>query len=170
MRIWRIWHLLTVASLALARDTVFAQEGSAMIQAIPLVTRAAPTATRSTLTEAYLTQPMVMAHASWRWLRATGTLDLEGLTLQRGELSTGGYGEGYVDRRHPHSYAHEALLGAEGSTANWHTSLFAGRGFAPFGSDDPMVRPFEKYPLNHHLAQILERLVTIVGVRRAPRR
>lgn len=139
-----------------------------MVQAIPLVTRAAPTATRTTLTEGYLSQPMIMAHGSWSWLRATGTLNLEGLTIDRGELSTGGYGEGYVDRRHPHSYIHEALVGAAGSRGGWDASIFAGRGFAPFGSDDPMVRPFEKYPVNHHLAQLLERLVTVVAVRRGP--
>lgn len=152
----------------MARDCLRAQEYAVMIQAIPVVTRADPTATRSALTEGYLSQPAVMAHASWDWLRATGTLNLEGLTLQRGELSTGGYGEGFVDRRHPHSYIHEALLGAEQRVNGFDVSLTAGRGFAPFGSDDPMVRPFEKYPINHHLAQILERLVAIAAVRRGP--
>jgi len=64
-----------------------------MIQAIPVVTRADPTATRSTLAEGYLSQPIVMAHGSFGWFQARGTLNLEGLTLERGELSTGGYGE-----------------------------------------------------------------------------
>lgn len=139
-----------------------------MAQAIPVVTRADPTATRSALTEAYLSQPVIMAHASWDWLQAVGTLNLEGLTLQRGELNTGGYGEGYVDRRHPHSYVHEALIGATGHAAGFSASTFVGRGFVPFGSDDPMVRPFEKYPVNHHLAQILERVVAVGAVRRGP--
>ncbi len=141
-----------------------------MAQAIPLVTRADPTATRTALTEGYLSQPAIMAHALWGPLRGVGTLNFEGLTLQRGELNTGGYGEGYVDRRHPHSYVHELLVGAEsgGSQSNLDVSLFAGRGFAPFGSDDPMVRPFEKYPVNHHLAQILERVVAIGAVRYGP--
>ena len=31
-----------------------------------------------------------------------------------------------------------------------------------------MVRPFEKYPINHHLAQILERVVAVGAVRRGP--
>ena len=40
-------------------------------------------------------------------------------------------------------------------------SLTAGKGFAPFGTDDPMSRPVLRYPVNHHLAQILERAVAI---------
>jgi len=139
-----------------------------MAQAIPIVTRADPSATRSALTEGYLSQPAVMAHGSFDWFQFTGTLNLEGLTLQRGELSTGAYGEGYVDRRHPHAYVHEALIGAQHSFAGFDASVFAGRGFAPFGSDDPMVRPFEKFPVNHHLAQVLERVVSIVAVRKGP--
>ena len=136
-----------------------------MAQAIPLVTRADPTATRGAVTEAYLTQPIVMAHGSWNWLRAIATLNFEGLTLDRGELTTGGYGEGYVDRRHPHAYVHELLLGGESARGGIHGSIFAGRGFAPFGSDDPMVRPLEKYPVNHHLAQVLERVVAVGALR-----
>ena len=164
----RIWLTVTVAALGLARDAVRAQTVSVMVQAIPLVTRADPTATRSALTEGYLTQPVVMAHAWYGPLQAIGTLNLEGLTLQRGELTTGGYGEGYVDRRHPHAYVHELLVGAAGTAAGFGASIFAGRGFAPFGSDDPMVRPFEKYPVNHHLAQVLERVVVVGAVRRGP--
>jgi len=126
-----------------------------MAQAIPLVTRADPTATRSILTEGYLSQPMIMAHGWLGGLQARVTLNLEGLTLERGELSTGAYGESYVDRRHPHAYVHELLIGAEHAYTGVNGSLFVGRGFAPFGSDDPMTRPFEKYPVNHHLAQVL---------------
>ncbi len=139
-----------------------------MAQAIPVVTRADPTATHSALTEGYLSQPIVMAHASYDWLRAVATLNLEGLTLKRGELSTGAYGEGYVDRRHPHAYVHELMAGAEHGWMGTDVSLFAGRGFVPFGSDDPMVRPFEKYPVNHHLAQILERAVAVAAVHHGP--
>jgi hypothetical protein len=153
--------------LALARDSS-AQSVSVMAEAIPVITRADPTATRDALTEAYLSQPIIMAHASWDAFRAIGTLNFEGLTIDRGELNTGGYGEGYVDRRHPHSFVHELLAGAETEQRSWGASLFAGRGFAPFGSDDPMVRPFEKYPVNHHLAQILERVVAIGAVRAGP--
>jgi hypothetical protein len=164
----RIAALVTVATLLLSRDSALAQGVSVMAQAIPLVTRADPTATHSALTEGYVSQPAVMAHGSFDWLQFRGTLNLEGLTLERGELSTGAYGEGYVDRRHPHAYIHELLLGAEHTVAGFQGSLFAGRGFAPFGSDDPMVRPFEKFPVNHHLAQVLERVVTIAAVRKGP--
>src|SRR5678815_3290225 len=144
----RFSHLVTVATLVVARDSARAQDVSVMAQAIPVVTRADPTATRGALTERYVSQPVVMAHGAWNWLRAVGTLDLEGLTMARGELSTGGYGEGYVDRRHPHAYVHELLVGGEwGTSSSTLGSLFVGRGFAPFGSDDPMMRPFEKYPI-----------------------
>jgi hypothetical protein len=160
----RIGIVVTVATLALARDST-AQSASVMAQAIPLVTRADPTATRAALTEGYLSQPVIMAHADWGILRGIGALNLEGLTLQRGELTTGGYGEGYVDRRHPHAYVHELLVGGELDRGSRAASVFVGRGFAPFGSDDPMMRPLEKYPVNHHLAQVLERIVAVGAIR-----
>src|SRR4051812_40756377 len=89
-----------------------AQDVHVMAQAIPLVTRADPTAGRRSLTEGYLTQPLVMAHAVAGMFRAAATVNVEGLTLRRGELTTGAYGEGYVDRRHPHAWIHEIMLGA----------------------------------------------------------
>src|SRR5687768_11220827 len=99
-------------------------------------------------------------------------INLEGATLARGELNTGTYGEGYVDRRHPHSYLHELLVTARTGVRVGRRavamSLATGRGFAPFGSDDPMSRPFAKYPVNHHLAQVLERLL-VVGAARVGR-
>jgi hypothetical protein len=133
-----------------------------------MVTRASPTATRGTLTEGYLSQPVVMTRASLGIWRAEGTFNLEGFTLDRGELTTGAHGEGYVDRRHPHAFVHELMAGVSGGgpRGDFAASLFVGRGFAPFGSDDPMVRPFVKYPVNHHLAQILERLVAVAALRR----
>ena len=157
----------------MVRDSA-AQDVMIGAQAIPLMTRADPTATRAALTEGYLTQPVVMAHAGWSALRGVSTLNLEGLTIDRGELVTGAYGEGYVDRRHPHAYVHELLAGVEfprdGTNRRlpFDASLFAGRGFAPFGSDDPMMRPFEKYPVNHHLAQVLERIGAVAAVRYGP--
>ena len=60
------------------------------------------------------------------------------------------------------------MAGVETEKSNWGASFFAGRGFAPFGSDDPMVRPFEKYPVNHHLSQVLERVVAVGAVRAGP--
>ena len=156
-----------------ARDSL-AQDAEFGAMAVPVVTRADPTATRKPLTEAYVTMPLLMAHAQHGPLRGIATFDLEGWTMSRGELVTGASGEGFVDRRHPHAYVHELMGGVEypregtDKKPPFDVSLFAGRGFAPFGSDDPMVRPFEKYPVNHHLAQVLERLVAIVAVRYGP--
>jgi hypothetical protein len=146
----------------------------AAAQAIPILTRATPTASRRHLTETDLTQPVLSGHVSTLHGRLVGhaMLNLEGLTLTRGELNTGTYGEGYVDRRHPHSYVHELLVTARTDLSlraqPAALSLTAGRGFAPFGSDDPMARPFVKYPVNHHLTQVLERLVLIAAARAGP--
>jgi hypothetical protein len=136
--------------------------------AVGLVTHATPAMNDKALTEAYLTQPAIMADASWRALQFIGMLNFEGLTLERGELNHGVYGEGYVDRRHPHTYLHEAVITAQEKLAPVDVSLSAGRGFAPYGSDDPMVRPFVKYPANHHLAQILERWIVVGALRGGP--
>jgi hypothetical protein len=143
-------------------------------QAIGLWTRVDPAYGGRTFSEGYLTQPALMAHGSALGgrLALAATLNLEGLTLRRGELDPGIYGEGYVDRRHPHTYVHEVVLAAvdllgrrDGAGV---LSLSAGRGFVPFGTDDPMSRPLVKYPVNHHLAQVLERQVVIAGYRRGP--
>ncbi len=141
-------------------------------QAIPLVTRADPVLEGESRTEAYLTQPNVMGHLSLWGGRAElmATLNLEGATLRGGELNAGIWGEGYVDRRHPHTYLHEAIAVVRplrpGGALD--VSLAAGKGFAPFGTDDPMSRPFVKFPANHHLSQVLERAVAIVAVRGGP--
>jgi hypothetical protein len=92
--------------------------------------------------------------------------------MPEGELALGDWGEGFVDRRHPHTYLHEAVLSYNhellSGTHPVQLSLSAGKGFAPFGTDDPMTRPVLRYPVNHHLAQILERAVAILGVRAGP--
>ncbi len=139
-------------------------------QGILELTRVSPAFAGKTYAEGYLTQPAIMVHAQAAGgaLAALATVDLEGLTLLRGELTPGAWGEGYEDRRHPHTYLHELM-----AVSTWHprwgeASLSAGKGFAPFGTDDPMVRPFVKYPTNHHLSQILERAVAIAGVRSGP--
>jgi hypothetical protein len=139
-------------------------------QAIGVVTRESPAIHSTDLTEAYLTQPVLMAELTpWgELLSLKGTLDFEGATIKRGELNAGIYGEGYIDRRHPHTYLHELLLtSTKRFGANTASGLSAtiGKGFAPFGTDDPMSRPFEKYPINHHLSQILERAVAIGALR-----
>jgi hypothetical protein len=141
-----------------------------MAQGVPLLTRADPTAGGSALTEAALTQTVVMAHAGWWRDHATldATLDAEGLTMRRGELSTGAFGEGFADRRHPHTYLHELVLTGAARAGPLTLSASGGRGFAPFGTDDPMVRPFAKYPVNHHLAQILERGLLLGAARIGP--
>ena len=162
-----------IASLLGARDLVAQGVRPATLitlgaRAIPLATRATSTPGGRILTEAYLSQPAVAATLTRAWLRIDGMLDLEGTTLQRGELVQGAWGEGFVDRRHPHAYVHELLAGLVANGATRGASLFAGRGFVPFGSDDPMRRPFASFPVNHHLAQILERLVAVGAVRVGP--
>lgn len=141
-----------------------------MVQAIPVVTHAENSAEGMDLTEGYLSQAAAMGRADLvsGHLRLETTLNGEGLTMERGELSTGAFGEGYVDRRHPHTYLHELLVSGIGSIGPLGYSLSAGRGFATFGTDDPMMRPFEKYPINHHLAQILERAMIAGAIRLGP--
>ena len=130
-------------------------------QAIGVVTQESPAIHGRDLTEGYLTQPMIMGMASF-WgdaLEVRGSVDFEGATMERGELNAGIHGEGYVDRRHPHTYLHELVITAQRRFAGNGVSVTLGKGFAPFGTDDPMARPFQKYPINHHLAQVLERVV-----------
>ena len=44
------------------------------------------------------------------------SLNLEGATMSNGELNTGALGEGFVDRRHPHTYLHEGVLSVLGES------------------------------------------------------
>ena len=133
---------------------------------IGVVTHVTPAYRGESATEAYLTQPMIMLHATALAgrLRFAGELNFERWTLGNGELNPGIAGEGFVDRRHPHTYFHEAVVTYVHTFRSAGFSLTAGKGFVPFGSDDPMVRPFVKYPANHHLAQILERAVVVAAV------
>jgi hypothetical protein len=138
--------------------------------AIVLATHASPILAGASKTEAYVTQPLLTGEL-WLFrgtLVGVASISLEPLTLDRGELGAGSFGEGYVDRRHPHTYAHELIVSAIGLIGPVATSLAVGRGFVPFGSDDPMTRPFVKFPVNHHLAQILERWLATTGVRTGP--
>lgn len=139
-------------------------------QATGLITRQSPALAGDAFTEGYLTQPILMAHAGVaRDLVAIQLmLSLEGLTLERGELNPGILGEGYIDRRHPHTYLHEITATLERGVRGARASVTLGKGFVPFGTDDPMVRPFVKYPINHHLAQILERVVAIAALSAGP--
>lgn len=133
-----------------------------MAQLFPVVTAGTPfdAATPLHETALYFSQPAVTANLASRdsrWTLRT-TVNFEGLTQPDGELTFGGWGEGFIDRRHPHTLIHELMVsynmwGAPGGAL----SFSAGKGFAPYGTDDPMGRPGLKYPTNHHLSQILER-------------
>ncbi|HEX6573837.1 MAG TPA: hypothetical protein VF042_02610 [Gemmatimonadaceae bacterium] len=143
---------------------------SAGASAILLGTVASPGVNDRTLAEGYLTQPIVMAMLMTRGGRFIGdlTLDFEGATLKRGELNAGVHGEGYIDRRHPHTLVHELIgTGIFGGGVT-KLSITGGKGFVPFGTDDPMSRPFVKYPVNHHLAQILERGLVMAALNIGP--
>ncbi|MBA2291873.1 MAG: hypothetical protein H0W15_05380 [Gemmatimonadales bacterium] len=144
-----------------------------MARGIATVTRMAPSPLLEPVTEARLVQPMVMIDvAVGERLHATISLNAEGLTIPGGQLTAGGWGEGFVDRRHPHTYVHELMFSArdllgpvDGSA---RLALAAGKGFVPFGTDDPMSRPMLMYPVNHHLSQILERAVAIAQFKIGP--
>jgi len=133
-----------------------------MAQAYPVVTVGAPGNEDTPLHETgwYLTQPAIMTHLEGLGRRVVlhTTLNFEGLTQDNGELSFGGWGEGFIDKRHPHTLLHEAMLSYNlFDVGGSQVSLSAGKGFAPYGTADPMSRPGLKYPTNHHLSQILER-------------
>ncbi len=138
--------------------------------AIPLYTYANPVPGGDGLGEVRVVQPTLMTHggAFGDRLRLLTTVNLEGVTIRNGELSMGAWGEGFMDRRHPHTYVHEVMLGWVQRLSRGAVSLAAGKGFAPFGTDDPMSRPIVRYPVNHHFAQILERAVAILGARVGP--
>jgi len=154
----------------MSADSVRGPVVAAGATAILLGTVASPGVNDRTLAEGYLTQPMAMAMLASHNGRfiADLTLDFEGATLKRGELNAGVHGEGYVDRRHPHTLLHELVGTGIFAAGPARLSLTAGKGFVPFGTDDPMSRPFVKYPVNHHLAQILERAMGIVAVAGGP--
>ena len=145
-----------------------------MAQVFPVVTAGALNDSENgplRRTEWYLTQPALMANIqspSSRLVLRT-TLNFEGLTLGGGELTLGGWGEGFIDKRHPHTLLHEFMLSLNLWEARGaEVSLSAGKGFAPYGTDDPMARPGLKYPSNHHLSQVLERWTMNGIVRRGP--
>jgi hypothetical protein len=160
------WLLLPAA---LSAQSLSADAGA---QAVIAVFYADPVPGGTSRTELKLVQSLVMVHAAAprAHLRFIGTLDLEGLTMPNGELAPGDWGEGFVDRRHPHTYAHELLVVADDplDATSSRLSLTVGKGFAPFGTDDPMSRPFVRFPVNHHLAQILERWVGIAAWEKGP--
>jgi hypothetical protein len=140
-------------------------------QAVAALTGADPVPGGEGLTELRIVQPVLLIQARGpARLTLLATLNFEGATIGEGELTPGAWGEGFVDRRHPHTYLHELLLTAGDllgeADGPAEISIAAGKGFAPFGTEDPMTRPVMRYPVNHHLAQILERAVAITAVRR----
>lgn len=122
------------------------------------------------LAKLQVVQPMLMAHATAYdgALRVTATMDFEAWTIPDGELTIAAWGEGYVDRRHPHTIFHELMVSGVGRVAGAELSLSGGKGFAAFGSDDPANRLTLRYPVNHHWSQILERAVLTGGVLAGP--
>ncbi len=166
----RRWIPLVLSCIALP---LAAQQPRAWVriaaQAIPVLTESDAVPGGRAYGEARLVQPVVMlqAGALADRLLLFATADFEGLTMPNGELTPGAWGEGFIDRRHPHTYAHELMLVAPNLLAGVagapRLTLGAGKGFVPFGSDDPMARPTERFPVNHHLSQILERGQVLLG-------
>jgi hypothetical protein len=143
-----------------------------MAQVFPTATMALPSADNTPLARRglYLTQPALMFNleSPGSGVSFRTTLNFEGVTQPGGELTFGAWGEGFIDKRHPHTFVHEAMLNVNvWSRSGGGFSLSAGKGFAPYGTDDPMSRPIIKYPTNHHLSQILERF-TLNGVYASP--
>jgi hypothetical protein len=143
-------------------------------QAVPVYTRADPIPGGTRLSELRVVQPVLMLDASsfGGRLQFHATANLEGWTIEKGELAPGDWGEGFIDRRHPHTYVHELMLSGRDLLGRLDgpvsISLSGGKGFVAFGSDDPMSRPPLRYPVNHHFSQILERAVGILGVAWGP--
>ena len=162
--------------MAVAATAVTAQERPWVRvggHAVAAYSAADPVPGDRTLDELRLLHPVATFQAGFPGgLRLLATVNLEGATIPGGELAPGAWGEGFVDRRHPHTYVHELLLAADDLLGRHDggakVSVTAGKGFAPFGSDDPMLRPPLRYPVNHHLAQILERAVVIAAARTGP--
>jgi len=136
------------------------------VQAIPAVTETNVVPGNRSLGELRVVQPLGMLDVSGfdDRVRFIATVDFEKYTIAHGELAPGNWGEGFEDRRHPHTLVHQLMLvvGSPRIVAG------AGKGFVPFGTDDPMTRPVVRYPVNHHLSQILERAVGFAGVRAGP--
>ena len=143
-------------------------------QAIPAFTQTNVVPGGGSLGELRIVQPVAMlqAGALGERLRFRATMNFEKWTILHGELAPGNWGEGFEDRRHPHTVAHELMLAARDllGQLDGPVQLFlaAGKGFVPFGTDDPMSRPPVRFPVNHHLSQIPERAVAIAGLMAGP--
>jgi hypothetical protein len=140
-------------------------------QAIGVATHASPERDGRSSTEWRVTRPTIAGRlqSAGGGVALIGTLSLEGATMRDGETNPGIWGEGFADRRHPHTWLHELVAVATTDAGRAGVlSVAVGKGFVPFGTDDPMTRPFVKYPANHHLAQILERALVVASWRAGP--
>jgi hypothetical protein len=154
-----------VAAQLMVPEIPAADTGGVGFQAIGLMTQARPGVAGEHIREFYVTQPIIVLHDPGPHVSGHMMLNFEAWSLKDGELNAGTWGEGFVDRRHPHTFLHEVMFSAQAQGGIFGGSVAAGRGVVPFGSDDPMTRPFVKYPFNHHLAQVLERWMGVGAVR-----
>ncbi len=142
-------------------------------QVVPVFTHADPAAGGPKHSEIRFVAPLVFSTLDLLGTRVRlhAMLNFEGWTMPGGQLGLGTWGEGYVDRRHPHTVAHELMLTYQDvvrAPAGVRWSITGGKGFAPFGTEDPMTRPALAYPVNHHWSQVLERIVVIGALRKGP--
>ncbi|MDZ7630957.1 MAG: hypothetical protein U5K74_06295 [Gemmatimonadaceae bacterium] len=161
--------LLLPDALAAQRDTMHVhampRRDSVSVMLTALGTRVAPALGGMARSEGLVTQPMLSARGAHGRFRYAVMLNAERWTMPDGEPVAGIWGEGFIDRRHPHTVVHEVMLTAEQRIQGMHVSVAGGKGVVPFGTDDPMIRPFTKYPANHHLMQVLERVQLAAAVR-----
>ena len=165
-------HVLRVARLGLPALALYGSAAAQGVtatwsaQAIPAFTETNVVQGERSLGKLRIVMPVAMLHADALGgrLRLVATANLEKVTIPNGELAPGNWGESYEDRRHPHTLVHELMVVAGGA----NVFFAAGKGFVPFGTDDPMSRPTVRFPVNHHLSQILERAVALAGVRVGP--
>jgi hypothetical protein len=168
--------LVTLTALLLYGGAAAAQRVRAdwSAQAIPALTETNVVPGNRSLGELRVVQPVGMLEVSGAGdrVRLVAAVDFEKYTITHGELAPGDWGEGFEDRRHPHTLVHQLMLVVPDLSGRLlgPVRLFAaaGKGFVPFGTDDPMSRPVVRYPVNHHLSQILERAVGLAGVRAGP--
>lgn len=168
-------HLLRASCVALlapallpAQHAMFtATRDSVSVMATVIATRTAPALAGQPRSEVLVTQPMLMLRGARRRgaVQFATMLNAERWTMPDGEPVAGIWGEGFVDRRHPHTIVHEVMLTGERRSNRLRVSIAGGKGIVPFGTDDPMVRPMSKYPANHHFSQILERVQLVGAIR-----
>lgn len=157
------WLAFLACATNAAAQRVSASWGA---QAIPALSETNVVPGDRSLGELRVVLPVAMLHADafGGRLRLVSTVNFEKYTIPNGELAPGDWGESFEDRRHPHTLVHELMLVAGLPTV----FVAAGKGFVPFGTDDPMSRPPVRFPVNHHLSQILERAVALAGVHVGP--